>query len=234
MKIISKKLKNTILTLLVLSLHFYVIAQVKDVDGNKYETIKIGESEWMSENLSVKHFQNGEPIKFVTNCEEWLIAGKNKEPACCFIDFKSSNAKYGLLYNWYAVNDVRNIAPKGFKVPASSDFEKLISNFGGTDHAGYELRSNKGWKEQQGNNQSGMNILPIGCLNGNHENHECSNVYSGEYSYLWSSTPVTSIMEEKNLRPYGYFLRVTGWDGDAQMMSNPYFHEGLPVRCIKN
>ena len=35
--------------------------------------------------------------------------------------------KYGLLYNWYAATDVRNIAAAGWELPTSAKFDTLIN-----------------------------------------------------------------------------------------------------------
>jgi uncharacterized protein (TIGR02145 family) len=36
------------------------------------KTIKIGNQEWMAENLKVDHYQNGNPIPEVKEPEEWM------------------------------------------------------------------------------------------------------------------------------------------------------------------
>jgi hypothetical protein len=82
-----------------------------DIDGNVYKTIKIGNQVWMAENLKVTRYRNGDPIPKVTNNSKW---NNLKSGAYCIYNNDNANiSTYGLLYNWYAVDDSRNIAPEG-------------------------------------------------------------------------------------------------------------------------
>ncbi|MBL0341842.1 MAG: T9SS type A sorting domain-containing protein [Bacteroidetes bacterium] len=100
------------------------IAQtVTDIDGNVYDTIHIGTQIWTRPNLNVTHYLNGDPIPNVTDSAQWanLTYG-----AYCNYDNDSNNAAvYGKLYNWYAVNDPRGIAPLGYHVPTFEDWDTL-------------------------------------------------------------------------------------------------------------
>ncbi len=44
---------------------------VTDIDGNVYQTITIGNQEWMIENLKVTHYRNGDPIPTGHNNADW-------------------------------------------------------------------------------------------------------------------------------------------------------------------
>ena len=100
---------------------------VKENEGFKAENaLKIGGKEWMTNNLAVQHFRNGHDISLVKTKKEWLEACERKEPACCFYDNRETNLqKFGLLYNWYAVHDYREIAPKGWRIPEHFDWMEL-------------------------------------------------------------------------------------------------------------
>jgi uncharacterized protein (TIGR02145 family) len=90
------------------------------------ETVKIGNQEWSTFNLDSDKFNNGDPIPEIQNMDEWNQASKNKQPAFCYYDNSSANRElYGKLYNWYAVNDPRGIAPVGFRVPSKQDLVEL-------------------------------------------------------------------------------------------------------------
>ena len=120
-------MKSILLTSLALALSLSTFSQVKDIDGNEYKTVKIGEQEWMAENLKVTHFNNGDPIVEAKSDEEWKELAEAKKPAWCYYDYDSSNNEaYGKLYNWYAVSDLRGIAPKNFKVPSENELSNII------------------------------------------------------------------------------------------------------------
>lgn len=99
-----------------------------DIDGNVYTTVKIGNQIWMAENLKVTRYRNGDPIPNVTGKIEW----KNlRIGAYCNYDNNSNTAvTYGRLYNWYAINDSRNIAPAGWHVPSDEEWKILEKHLG--------------------------------------------------------------------------------------------------------
>jgi uncharacterized protein (TIGR02145 family) len=96
---------------------------VTDVDGNTYRTVLIGSQWWMAENLRVTHYRNGELIPNWTDSNTWLTLTFG---ARCYYDNNSSYAStYGILYNGYAVNDARGIAPAGWHVPTDAEWKQL-------------------------------------------------------------------------------------------------------------
>jgi len=93
------------------------------------QTITIGDQVWMTKNLNVDRFRNGDPITEAKTNEEWIKAGENKQPAWCYYENDPANGKkYGKLYNWYAVNDPRGLASGGYHVPSDSEWKQLIKN----------------------------------------------------------------------------------------------------------
>ena len=72
------------------------------------QEVKIGEQNWMTSNLNVSKFQNGDPIFEAKTKAQWQKAHEDKKPAWCYFENDDLNGeKYGKLYNWFAVNDLR-------------------------------------------------------------------------------------------------------------------------------
>jgi uncharacterized protein (TIGR02145 family) len=113
-------------------------------NGKVYKTVKIGSQTWMEENLDVSTFINGDIIPEAQSNEQWKRANQNKQPAWCYYQNNSANGKkYGKLYNWYAVNDPRGIAPLGWHVPTANEW-KTLTKYLGVD-AATKIKNTFGW-----------------------------------------------------------------------------------------
>ena len=172
----------------------------KDIDGNVYRTVKIGNQIWMAENLKVTHYSNGDAIPEVAGNTEWadLTSG-----AYCHSPLVQEYFEiYGLLYNWYAVSDSRNIAPEGWHVPTDQEWKELemylgmsesvaeLSGMRGTDEGGKlkEIGTDN-WKYPNtgATNESGFTALGGG-------GRDFSGYFFGlgEDEDWWSGTEVNS------------------------------------------
>ncbi len=112
---------------------------VTDIDGNFYPSIIINGQEWMQENLKVGHYRNGDPITTGLDDAAWEITtngayGINENNM-------ANNTIYGKLYNWYAVNDSRNLCPAGWHVPSDAEWTTMI-NYLDPNAAGGETQPN--------------------------------------------------------------------------------------------
>jgi uncharacterized protein (TIGR02145 family) len=154
--------------------------------------VKIGTQVWTSKNLDVSTFRNGEAIPEAKSEKEWVKAGESKQSAWCYYDNDPKNGEvYGKLYNWYAVNDSRGLAPKGYHIPSDAEWTVLTDFLGGEDKAGKKMKSKTGWqgwqkngkKSGNGTNSSGFNGHPVGNRYGM---GPFFNV--GNYGLWWSST----------------------------------------------
>jgi len=126
-----------------LILLFLVIFSVSNSFG---QSVTIGNQTWTTINLDVSTFRNGDLIPEAKTDEEWIAAGKNKQPAWCYYENNTANGtKYGKLYNWYAVNNYRGLAPAGWHVPTYYEWTVLSTFLGGEDVAGKKMKSSSGW-----------------------------------------------------------------------------------------
>src|ERR1700722_9533725 len=93
--------------------------------------ITIGSQVWTKENLNVSTFRNGDPILEAQSYEEWRKAWDKHQPAWCYYKGDSANGnKYGKLYNWYAVNDSKGLAPQGWHIPSKDEWSILVTFLG--------------------------------------------------------------------------------------------------------
>jgi len=166
------------------------INQQRKIDTVSYKSITIGNQEWMSENLNSSEFSNGDKIMEAKSNEEWEAAATTQTPAWCYYNNdRSKGAKYGKLYNWYAVNDSRGLAPAGWQIPKNEDWESLI-NYLGKDSSATMLKSKTDWQTGDGSNTTRFNAYPAGLrigglINGNSSYDSCEQA-GGECDY-WAS-----------------------------------------------
>ncbi len=99
--------------------------------GRPYpESVTIGSQVWKTKNLAVSHYRNGDTIPQVANEQDWsnLTTGA----WCYYNNEESNNDTYGKLYNWYAVNDPRGLAPAGWHIPTDDEWKTLEIELGMT------------------------------------------------------------------------------------------------------
>ena len=110
------------------------------------QSVIIGTQTWTALNLDVATFRNGDPITLAKTNEEWEAAGVNNQPAWCYYENDTMNGtKYGKLYNWYAVNDARGLAPTGWHIPTDEEWTVLETFLGGGKVAGEKIKSSFAW-----------------------------------------------------------------------------------------
>jgi len=183
-------------------------------------TVMIDTQGWAVANLNVSTFRNGDTIPEARTNQEWVKAGESGKPAWCYYNNDpATGQKFGKLYNWFAVNDPRGLAPEGWTIASSDDWSKLAYFLGGPDAAGGKLKSTDGWIDgNNGTNGSGFAGLPGGYRieNGLFKN-------SGSIGTWWSST------ESKSVSAIDFYLAQSTSLGRS---SNPK-QRGESVRCLK-
>ena len=190
--------------------------------GASTEEVTIGKQVWMTKNLNVDKFRNGDPIPEAKTVEEWSEAGRNKQPAWCYYNNDSKlGEKFGKLYNWYAITDPRGIAPKGWHIPSKEEWIKLSTYLGGDSIAGNKMKSTSGWDVSgEGNNESGFNGLPGGFR---FDYGEFGNITGIGFFSSTTETPISSI--EVLTLDYGTSTTFFAPFGKGF---------GMSVRCIKD
>ncbi len=205
---------------------------VADIDANLYRTVKIGSQVWMLENLKTAHFKNGTQLTY-----EQINWTSVSTPAFCWYanDINDANT-YGLLYNWYAVNDVNGLAPEGWHVPTVQEWQALITALGGdANSAGEKLKEagNAHWQQFQGinpTNASGFTALPGGYRR--HDNGAYATL--GQYGHFWA-------FGEDPMLGKIFFNRLdynsnifNSYTVNYLVGGKPTKNYGLSVRCIKD
>ena len=170
----------------------------------------------MAENLNVEHYQNGNSIPEVKDPAEWESL---KSGAWCFYNNDPENGKkYGKLYNWYAVNEPRGLAPKGWHIPAKEEFDILKANVNNDGNALKEL--GQGIDIGAGTNNSGFSALLAGL-----RSFDNSFYFLNYYAYFWSSSESTPANVER---------LTLGYNDNSIIFHSSTKECGFSVRCIKD
>jgi len=127
----------------------------------------------------VTHYSDGYPIDHVPNETEW--EGYSAGAYCAYGNEPDTAETYGLLYNWNAVVDSRDIAPDGWHVPTDDEWKQLEMYLGmsqaDADRDGYWRGIDEGGELKEtdtihwdspntgANNESGFTALPGGGRN---------------------------------------------------------------------
>lgn len=219
-----KKTKNLVITQFVIILTYLFAfntsySQVTDKDGNEYKTVTISTKEWMAENLKVERYRNGDLIPQVQDEKEW---NKLTTGAWCYFENKTENGvTYGKLYNWYAVNDPRGLAPEGWHVATEDDWKNILEYLGGNADAGGKMKSTELWQEpnKQATNESGFTALPGGFREDGRFKHIL------KWGCFWTSTQINTVAANSH--------RIIHNETNVIKDSN-HKRNGLSVRCVKD
>jgi len=210
---------------------YHFITPVADIEGNVYQTVKIGTQVWMAENLKTTKYNDDAAIPNVTENADWIALTTD---AYCWAQNNETTYKplYGALYNWYAV-ETGKLCPTGWHMPTDAEYITMEVSLGmtqvdasgtefrGTDQ-GKQMKSTTGWEEgQNGTNTSGFTALPAGYRaygTGISEG-------LGLITYWWTATAT-----DQNIAVY---RRLDG-DSDQVYRLGTYKKAGKSVRCVKD
>ena len=199
---------------------------VTDIDGNVYNTIVINDQEWMAENLKVTHYRNGDEIPVILDGDEW---NDLSEGAFCYYDNNPGAVDiFGNLYNYYAVDDPRGIAPEGWHVASDAEYQQLSNAFGGNYIAGGHLKTTGTYQMGSGlwgepnegaTNYSGFSGQPGGTTS---QNWDYQSLISR--AYFWTSYRIEANGKARILE-----YNLTSFSSTSNNMKS-----GNSVRCVKD
>jgi uncharacterized protein (TIGR02145 family) len=207
--------------------HNYPRGTVKDIQGNTYNTVQIGQQTWMAENLKTTLFKDSTMIPLVNDSSDWsTMTG----PAYCWYqnDKASFGNTYGALYNWYAVSNTwngnRNICPSGWHIPSEAEWDALMESLGGEQVAGGKLKEadTLHWDAPNtgADNETGFTALPGGGRKSDglfNFIHETSSFWSTTQTYSDAAISINMIHISQG---------INNW--------NTNFQTGVSVRCVKD
>lgn len=209
--------------------------QIKDADGNVYNTVTIGNQTWMLENLKTTSFNDGTPITAHINGTSWSSLN-NQQPLYKWADTSDlSNIideelpfdYYGAMYNHWAIESGK-LAPNGWRIPTQQDFKELeeyLLNNGYANEIVSALKSHSGWNASSGNgtNAIGFNSLPNGYVN------IFGTPTLAEGICTWATTDINSDL------PLGSRTRVLVqlFKNENILFSDNSISIGSGIRCIK-
>ena len=202
---------------------------VKDIDGNKYKTLKIGNQIWLSENLKTTTYNDGTAIPLVKSYDAWA---ELSTPAYCWYNNDSTNKEvYGALYNWYAVN-TKKICPEGWHVPTDEEWTELRTYLGDKGNAGLALKES-GTSHWRSPNSDASNTTGFTGLPGGYRDYKGPFNLLRKDAYWWSSTESYRYISTDSASPISFYRNLRYDDHDLfRNVTDKSF--GLCVRCLKD
>jgi uncharacterized protein (TIGR02145 family) len=195
---------------------------VTDIDGNVYNTVKIGDQVWMAENLKVTKFRDGTRITNPADKSSWC---SQTTAAYCWPENNENVNKnlYGAFYNYFAV-ETNKLCPAGWHVPTNDEWRVLFNYLGGNTVAGGKMKETGtvNWypPNSGATNESGFTARPAGYRNT--QSASMDFVSMTTYAYWWSASRMVYYVS--NGKP-----AVEGTIHAGDNLKN-----GYSVRCVKD
>jgi uncharacterized protein (TIGR02145 family) len=193
---------------------------VTDIDGNTYLPVTICNQTWTKSNLNVSHYRNGDEIPQVTDPTQW--ANLTTGAWCYYNNDPANGAIYGKMYNWYAINDPRGLAPQGWHVPTDTEWNTLISCLGGNAVAGGKMKE-VGTTYWSTPNLGATNSSRFTGLPGGQRNY-FGNFETIQIGSWWSSSEIGNFAYQRSIF----------YDTTTVVRSGLGKLTGIYVRCIKD
>lgn len=186
------------------------------------ESVTISDKVWTAKNLNVDHYRNGDSIPEVRDSLTW---SKLKTGAWCYYNNDPAlGLIYGKLYNWFAVNDPRGLAPTGWHVPSNDEWNKLIVFAGGGTFAGGRLKE-AGFSHWLSPNTNATNQYGFTALGSGYRGYKGSFIGFMDNGIWWTAT------ESVSSASFAKFFNSNA----AIIQTHAEYNElGFSVRCIKD
>ena len=197
---------------------------IKDGDGNRYTSVKIGTQTWLAQNLKTTRYNDGSLIPKVEDGFEWAYT--NTDAFCWYNnDSVAYSSAYGALYNWHAV-DKGKLCPRGWHVPSNGEWTALTDHLGGLPAASGKLKEagsvHWNFPNTGSTNSSGFTALP-----GGYRSYSDGAFFSnGDNGSWWSSSSAPV---------FGAWMRAMTNYGTTDVREiSTYLEYGISVRCLKD
>jgi uncharacterized protein (TIGR02145 family) len=210
---------------------------IKDIDGNLYNIVQIGNQLWMAENLRTTRYNDGQniPHRILNQYDSSVV----KTPAYYWYNNDETyKDPYGALYTYTAVTTGK-VCPAGWHIPDNAEWDTLSSTLGGSDIAGGKLKEagTGHWSNSNygADNSSGFTGLPGGMLLGGAPHLGAGFGFMGAYGFWWSSTPGVCIWNPNPVIIPGSDYRLSNGEKSlTREVAGCYRTEILSARCIKD
>jgi len=225
------------------------LGTIIDYNGNKYNTIQLGEQWWMVSNLKTTHYADGTQIPLVEGIIEWESLSYTDKAYCYYNNSTNNEARgYGALYTWPAVmngsassennpSEVQGVCPNGWHVPSDSEWKELEMFLGMSpdtvDAIGYRginigsklASSPDGWVDGYLDSNpefgsSGFNAKP-----GGGRRYDGTFGHKGDNANFWTAT------EYSNIRAWGRHIYSSYSSVHRYRNAKS---DGFSVRCVKD
>lgn len=190
--------------------------------GSDYPVVSIGCATWMTQNLDVTTYRDGTDIPLVTDSAEW--AALTTGAYCFYNNNGNNNGVFGKLYNWYAVNNPKGLAPEGWHIPSDFEWTTLVNTLGGNNAAGGPMKA-MGTTNWFAPNLGASNLCNFTAQPGGQRNAIGSFSGKGNFAYFWTSTSSSgTIAWSRKLNTNDTVISGAGTD----------MRYGYSVRCVRD
>lgn len=208
---------------------------VTDIQGNRYRTVLIGGKWWMAENLRTGLYRDSTAVNILQSDVSWndSLAGYCIHP--------SASEAMGYLYNGYAVENAKGLAPAGWHIATDQEWKELEQELG----MDANVSAKNGWR---GSNQ-GDKLKAVGLDNwdrfdpvwatderGFSALASGNRIYTGEYgqpgvrrtAFWWTATAYASGGASE------LYYRHLDYKFSGVFRQHEIRRYGMSVRCVKD